>query len=168
MKKVEFSLSYSSACAEERCFLQDFQGFQGRSPCPALEIDQHPIPKPDDIFASLTRGELLTMLDSSLACQQLLLDDESPELVTMNMHPGLYRYSCLLFGVASAPVIFQRTMDQLLNGLTGVRCYLDDNTITRKSTEEHRNDLSRVLDQLQDKGSYLKEDKCYFLQSLAE
>ena len=44
----------------------------------------------------------------------------------MNTHIRLYHYSRLSFGFASAPTIFQRTMDQLLNRLTGVRCYLDD------------------------------------------
>ena len=41
---------------------------------PALEIDQHPIPKPEDIFSNLAGGELFTMLDLSQAYQQLLLD----------------------------------------------------------------------------------------------
>ena len=38
---------------------------------PALEVDQHPIPKPEDIFASLARGEFFTTLDLSQAYQQL-------------------------------------------------------------------------------------------------
>ena len=135
---------------------------------PALEIDQHPIPKPEDIFASLAGGELFTTLHLSQAYQQLLLDEESSELVTVNTHLGLYRYSRLPFGVASAPAIFQRTMDQLLNSLTGVRCYLDDIIITGKSTEEHLNHLSHVLEQLQDKGFRLRKDKCHFLQSSVE
>ena len=135
---------------------------------PALEVDQHPIPKPEDIFASLAGGELFTTLDLSQAYQQLLLHEESSELVTVNTHLGLYCYTRLPFGVASAPAIFQRIMDQLLNGLTGVRCYLDDIIITGKSTEEHLNHLSRVLERLQDKGFRLKKDKCHFLQSSVE
>ena len=138
------------------------------TPNPALEVDQHPIPKPEDIFASLAGGELFTTLDLSQAYQQLLLDEESSELVTVNTHLGLYRYTRLPFGVASAPAIFQRTMDQLLNGLTGVRCYLDDIIITGKSTEEHLNHLSQVLERLQNKGFRLKKDKCHFLQSSVE
>ena len=135
---------------------------------PALEVDQHPIPKPEDIFASLAGGELFTTLDLYQAYQQLLLDEESSELVTLNTHLGLYCYSQLPFGVASAPAIFQGTMDQLLNGLTGVRFYLDDIIITGKSTEEHLNHLPRLLEWLQDKGFRLKKDKCHFLQSSVE
>ena len=135
---------------------------------PALQIDQYPIPKPEDIFASLARSELFTMLDLSPAYQHLLLDDESSELVTVNTHLGLYHYSRLLYGIASAPAIFQRTMNQLLNGLTGVRCYLDDIIIMGKSMEEHLNNLSRVLEQLQDKNFHLQKHMCHFLQSLVE
>ena len=135
---------------------------------PALEIDQHPIPKPEDNFASLARGELFSTLDLSQAYQQLLLDEESSELVTVNTHLGLYRYSRLHFGVASAPAIFQRTMDQLLNALTGVKCYLDDIIITGKRTQEHLNHLSQALERLQDKGFRLRKDKCHFLQSSVE
>ena len=47
-------------------------------------------------------------------------------------------------------------------------CYLDDIIITGKSTEEHLNHLSRVLERLQDKGFRLKKDKCHFLQSSVE
>ena len=51
---------------------------------PALEVDQHPIPKPEDIFASLAGGHHFSTLDLSQAYQQLLLDDKSKELVTIN------------------------------------------------------------------------------------
>ena len=44
---------------------------------PVLDIDQYPIPNPDDIFASLAGGQLFTTLDLSHAYNQLLLDEDS-------------------------------------------------------------------------------------------
>ena len=38
---------------------------------PALEVDQHPIPKPEDIFASLSGGQRFSTLDLTQAYQQL-------------------------------------------------------------------------------------------------
>ena len=66
---------------------------------PALEVDQHPLPKPEEIFTSLAGGQRFGTLDLTQAYQQLLLDKESRELVTINAHLGLYRYNRLPFGV---------------------------------------------------------------------
>ena len=85
----------------------------------ALEVDQHPIPKPEEIFASLSGGQCFSTLDLTQAYQQLVLDEKSKELMTINTHLGLYRFNRLPFGVAFAPATLQRTMDQLLHGLSG-------------------------------------------------
>ena len=89
-----------------------------------LEVNQHPLPKPEEIFASLAGGQRFTTLDLSQAYQQLVLDEASKELVTVSTHQGLYCYTRLPFGVASAPAIFQRTMDQVLHDLPDVMCTL--------------------------------------------
>ena len=52
----------------------------------SLDVDQYPLPKPDHLFATLAGGKKFTKLDLSQAYQQLLLDDESKELVTINTH----------------------------------------------------------------------------------
>ena len=56
----------------------------------ALDVDQYPLPQPDDLFASLAGGDKFSVLDLPQAYQQLLLDDESCPYVTINMHRGLY------------------------------------------------------------------------------
>ena len=60
----------------------------------------------------------------------MVLDKESREFVTINTHMGLYRYTRLPFGVASALAIFQHTMDTILRGLTHVQCFINDILIT--------------------------------------
>ena len=54
-----------------------------------LDVDQYPLPKPDDLFATLAGGKKFTKLDLSQAYQQLLLDDDSKKFVTINTHRGL-------------------------------------------------------------------------------
>ena len=97
---------------------------------PYLKVDQHPLPTPEEIFATLAGGKKFTKLDLSQAYQQILLDDSAKKLITINTHLGLYCYTRLPFGVSSAPAIFQRTMDIVLQGLPRVMCYLDDILIT--------------------------------------
>ena len=77
---------------------------------PMLQVDQFPLPKPEDLFATLAGGEKFTKLDLSHAYQQVLLEPESRKYVTINTHKGLYQYNRLPFGVASAPAVFQQTM----------------------------------------------------------
>ena len=77
----------------------------------AIDVDQYPLPKPADLFAALSGGERFTKLDLS---EQLNLEEESKKYVTFNMHKGLYRFNRLPFGVSSAPAVFQKTMDEIL------------------------------------------------------
>ena len=44
---------------------------------PALEVNQYPLPKPEDIFATLAGGTAFSKIDLSQAYQQLLLDIKS-------------------------------------------------------------------------------------------
>ena len=103
----------------------------------SLEVDQYPLPKPDELFASLAGGQKFTKLDLSQAYQQLLLDAESRQYVTINTHRGLYQYTRLPFGIASAPAIFQKTMDTILQGLPNVFCYIDDILVTGPDDDTH-------------------------------
>ncbi len=77
-------------------------------------LDTYPLPRIEDLFASLAGGKAFTKLDLAHAYQQVLLHEDSKQYVTINTHRGLYRYNRLPFGVASALAIFQRTMDTLL------------------------------------------------------
>ena len=127
---------------------------------PSLQVDQYPLPRPSDLFTCLTGGKLFTKLDLTAAYQQMLLDEPSSRLVTINTTKGLFRYSRLPFGVASAPAVFQKTMETILQGMPHVICYLDDILITGCTEAEHANNLEEVLSRLQAHGVRLKREKC--------
>ena len=80
----------------------------------ALTTEVYPLPRIEDLFASLPGGKVFSKLDLSHAYQQLKLDEESQKYCTINTSKGLYQFKRLLFGIASAPAIFQRTMENLL------------------------------------------------------
>ena len=96
------------------------------------------------------------------------LDDETAKLVTINTHQGLYEFTRLPFGVASAPAVFQCAMDTVLQGIPHYICYLDDILVTGRSDKEHLQNLEEVLSRLRKYGIRLKEDKCHFLQDSVE
>ena len=104
----------------------------------ALDVDQYPLPKPEDLFATLAGGKKFSKLDLSQAYQQLPLDEESMKYVTINTHRGLYRCTRLPFGVASAPALFQKLMDSVLQGIQHVICYIDDILVTGSTSATSR------------------------------
>ena len=130
----------------------------------SLDVDLYPLPKPEDLMVSLTRGKKSTKLDLSSAYQQMPLDS-SQCFVTVNTHHGLYQYTQLPFSVASAPAIFQKAMDTILQGLPHVICYLDDILVTGTSVQEHLQNLKAVLARLGKNGLHLKQSKCSFMQT---
>ena len=134
----------------------------------SLEVDQYPLPKPEELFATLANGKQFSKLDLSQAYLQLQLDESSTKYVTVNTHQGLYRYKRLPFGIASAPAIFRKLMDTTLQGLPGVICYIDDILVTGSNEEDHLRNLGEVFKRLSDHGFKLKKGKCQFLANSVE
>eukprot|EP00731_Ephydatia_muelleri_P012858 Em0007g168a len=77
-------------------------------------------------------------------------------------------YKRLPFGVGSAPALFQRAMDTILQGLPGVVCYQDDTLVTGKEIDEHLKNLERVFGRLKEFGLRLRLTKCKFLKESVE
>ena len=69
-------------------------------------------------------------------------------------------YTRLPFGISSAPAVFQKTIETILQGMPH---YLDDILITGCTEAEHASNLE-VLSRLQAHGVRLKQEKCRFFQ----
>ena len=116
--------------------------------------DPYPLPDAEDVFATLGGGTLFSKIDLSNACQRKELTADSQHYLTVNTHKGLYAYQRLTYGIASAPAIFQSTMDQILQGMDKVRCHRDDILILI---------LDEVLTRLEKHGILAKRSKCEFM-----
>ena len=132
------------------------------------KLDSYPIPRIDDLYANLAGGKMFTTLDLSNAYLQMPLSNESKPYTTINTHLGLFQYNSLCFGIASAPAIFQRVMDNLLKGLKHVSGYLDDILITGSSERDHTDNVSMVLHRLKEAGIRINEKKCQFMKKEVE
>ena len=110
-----------------------------------VEVDTHPLPKPEDLFASLAGEKKFTKIDLSHAYLQMMLDEESRKFVVINTHKDLYQYTRMPFGISSAPAIFQRAINSIFQDLPKVLCYLDNILITGATDQEHICNLEEVL-----------------------
>ncbi|XP_056089739.1 uncharacterized protein K02A2.6-like [Rhinichthys klamathensis goyatoka] len=135
---------------------------------PVLHIEHYPLPRIEDLFASLAGGQCFSKLDLSHAYLQMWVEEESRKFLTISTQKGLFQYNRLPFGIASAPAIFQRAMDQILQGLPNVHCYLDDILVTRRTEAEHLENLDAVLGRLEQFGLHAEKGKCDFFKGSLE
>ena len=126
--------------------------------------EPHPIPKVDDTLAMLTGATIFSKLDANGGFWQITLSEESRLLTAFITPFGRYHFNKLPFGISCAPELFQRRMNQILEGLEGVVCLMDDVLIFGTNKSEHDIRLAAVLQQIEKAGVTLNLQKCKFLQ----
>lgn len=112
----------------------------------------------------LNGGESFTKIDLSNAYNQISLDDESSRILTWSTHKGLYKVNRLPYGITPASAIFEKNIEQLLQGCKGTANFLDDIIITGKTRTEHEENLKTVFLKLREAGLQLKKEKCEFFK----
>ena len=96
---------------------------------------------------------------------QVPLSPSSRLLTTFITPVGRYCFNKLPFGISSAPELFQQRMTEILTGLPGVVCQMDDILIFGKNQIEHDERLEAVLNRIQDANGTLNPPKCEFSKS---
>ena len=122
----------------------------------------HPLPKVDDTLAQLAGAKVFSKLDANSGFWQIPLAKESRLLTTFITPYGRYCFNKLPFGIPSAPELFQKRMNNILRGLEGVLCLMDDILIFAKDMEEHHKRVTSVLIRIKEAGVTLNMDKCEF------
>ena len=80
-----------------------------------------------------------------------------------NTHKRLIKYNILPYGNSSAPAIFHRTMENILQGIPHVAVYLDEIILTGATKAQHLETMDMVLGRLEEAGLRLKRKTCTFL-----
>ena len=122
----------------------------------------HPMPKVDTTLAQLTGATMFSKLDANSGFWQIPLAKESRLLTTLITPYGHFCFNKLPFGIASAPEVFQRRMNDILSGLPGVLCHVDDILVFGATPEEHNRRFQVVLERIKET---LNAEKCQFSQT---
>ncbi|VDM05366.1 unnamed protein product [Schistocephalus solidus] len=78
--------------------------------------------------------------------------DEAAQMLTINTHKGLFKYTRLNYGIKTAPSIFQQLMDTMRTNIPGTVAYLDDILVVGRTDEEMLQRLDKVMENLIDYG----------------
>ena len=103
----------------------------------SVQRELYPMPKVDDTLALLSGTTIFSKLDSNSGFWQIPLSKESRPLTTFITPFGRFHFNKLPFGISCAPELFQRRMNQMLEGLEGVVCLVDDVLVFGSNREEH-------------------------------
>ena len=120
------------------------------------------------IITSNTLGDVwFTLLDLKYVFSQIPLSDEVSRHCNFNIvcgeQTGTYRSKTGFYGLTDMPKEFQKAMDNTLQGLSGVFCFLDDILIVSKgSISDHNILVDKVITRLDEEGFALKLSKCDF------
>ncbi|XP_045535455.1 uncharacterized protein K02A2.6-like [Papilio machaon] len=131
---------------------------------PKLKRDFYPLPRIEELFASLRGGEKFTKIDLRHAYEQCLLSEDSQPCTAITTHMGTFAYRRTPYGLSCIPEKFQKLMEETLRGVAGCVVFLDDICVTGSNQSEHIRNVRAVLERLRDMGLTVKFDKCKFLQ----
>ena len=93
-----------------------------------------------------TNAEVFTKPDANAGYWAVKLDESSQLLTTFRTPFGRYCWQRLPFGLNNSQVIFQASMDSILEGLKGVVINVDDVCVVGTNDKEHDANLLNLME----------------------
>jgi len=132
--------------------------------------DRHPLPLISEALDRLGGAKYFTKLEIKNAYHNIQIRQGDEWKTTFSTKLGTYEYLVMRFGLCNAPAAFQRWRNEVLMKHINMGCigYLDDVLIYSDTLQQHRNDVSNILEAIRDSGMKVKPSICEFYQSQTE
>lgn len=129
--------------------------------------ERYPMPIIEDEIARLSGQAWFNTLDLMSGYYQVPISEASKHLTAFVTPDGQYEFNRMPFGLANAPAIFQRMMNQVLGPARFEKAmvYIDDLLVFATTAEESLSRLEEVLQLLENSNLKLNLAKCSFLQT---
>ena len=126
----------------------------------AIRREHYPSPTVEDMVASIPDAKVFSVVDAKAGFFQIKLDYESSLLTTFNSPMRRYRWLRLPFGIKSAPEMYQRIMDTMLENIDGVRAVMDDILVAGRDEKHHDEIMKKLVRRATEWNLRLNIEKC--------
>ena len=127
----------------------------------ATKRPHHRLITPEEVTHQLSGSTMFSKLDALSGYWCVVLDEESSKATTFNTPFGRYRFLRMPFGWCGSQDVFQKKMDEILNGLSGVISIADDICVHGKDQFEHDHRLHQLMMRARERGLVLNFSKCH-------
>lgn len=127
-----------------------------------------PFPLIEDLMIKTAKCKFFSTLDINSAFWSIPLKIEDRAKTAFVTQEGHFQWTCLPFGLKTAPAIFQRILSSIIrkHKLSEFTVnFIDDILVFSKSFEDHIKHLTLLLEAISKEGFRLKFSKCNFAQN---
>ena len=135
------------------------------------EIDAYLLLWIEELFAKLARARWFTKMDLKSGFHQILIDKRSIPYTAFRIRAlfdgySHYEWTVMPMGLSTAPALFQRWIEDSLQGMEAFTlAYLDDVLVFSEEEAQHRVEVRQVLKRFKEKGMKIKLGKSEFAQN---
>lgn len=126
----------------------------------AIKREHHPMKTVEEVASSIPGAKLFSVLDAKPGYMQIKLDNDSSYLTTFNTAIGRFCWLRLPSGIKSTEEIYQRIMDQMLEGIEEAFAIMDDILIAGRDREHLGYILRALIERAIQYNLRLNFDKC--------
>ena len=123
-----------------------------------------PLPKIDEIYARLKGSNIYSTFDMRSGYYHMVLSEKSRPKSAFVSSFGKWEFKRCPFGLAQAPVYFQRLVNEVLSGLAFAFGYVDDILAFSPDMDTHLEHLRSLFIKLREADLKVKEIKCNLLK----
>ncbi len=125
--------------------------------------DKYPMPILEELFNSIGDSNIFTIMDLRQGFNQIMLTTMDRKKITFHGSNELWEWLVMPFGLKNALVFFQRIMDQVLERVDFVKCYIDDVLMHNKGLMQHLAHLEELFKRLHKVNMKIHPKKCEFV-----
>jgi len=129
----------------------------------SLVRDHRQIPSFEETLSQLDGATVFSKLDAKSGYLQIPVTEGSQDLLTFSSPVGNYCFTRMPFGISTAPEVFQKCMETILQG-TKCIIYMDDILVYGQTNQEHDRNLKEVVQKLKHSGLRMNRGKCEFFK----